>query len=270
MRVLITVALAAVVWAALFGINTAVQSTTSYGLTSALVIAAGTVVRQLNSVERRLASPKSRRSELVEGMAQGLVVDIVRGRKVTECLEQLRVHVWEVPAWYRRLFPFWCRCWAKRVLKRRAPKYASIALRPTLRRTAGYGLRKQPPTGVRFRKGEGLVGVCIANNDRTEVLSVDVSQQEYQDALKLKNEQAWLENGPDLTRNLSLEDARKLAGYYGTVIARVIQDPNTGEPIGCTTLSLRHANGESRQILRHRRVLADFEDFSRLVAPALA
>jgi hypothetical protein len=268
-RLIATAALAIVVWAALFGISGA-QSREGYAVISAVIIALATCVRSLNGVQRWLASPKSRRKELFEGMAQVLVANICRGRSVTDGLLQLRVHVWEVPLWYRRFFPYKYRARIKRMLKQHAPKHAKLAIRPTLKRVAAYGLRKHPPSGVRFRKGDGLVGVCIANNDRSEVLFIDVSQQAYKDALALTNEADWVATGTELTRNLALDDAKKLSKAYGHVIAEVIQDPDTGEAIGCVTISLREANEQSRKILDNANVRRELDEFTEMVGRSLA
>lgn len=269
MRSIATIALAVVVWAALFGVSGA-QSRQGYAVISAVVIALATGVRSLNGVQRWLASPKSRRKELYEGMAQVLVANICRGRTVTDGLLQLRVHVWEVPLWYRRFFPYKYRVWVKRKLKQHVPSHANRAIRPRLRRVAAYGLRKHPPSGVQFWKGHSLVGVCIANNDRTEVLFIDVSQQAYKDALALADEDAWAATGTELTRNLTLDDAVKLSKKYGHVIAEVIHDPDTGEAIGCATISLREANNESREILDNADIRRELDEFTEMVGRSLA
>jgi hypothetical protein len=92
---------------------------------------------------------------------------------------------------------------------------------------------------VRFRKFTGLIGVCIGNNDRSHFMILKTSTPEYEQALQSPNEEAWKAHGTAITHNLPLKDALKLSHSYGQVVARVIQDPNTGEAIGCATISIR-------------------------------
>jgi hypothetical protein len=262
--------MAIVVWAALFGIKASVHTTQGYALVSAVIIMMATAIRQLNAVQRWLNLPKSRREKFTEGIVQATLADICRGRAVTDTLLELRVHVWEIPLWYRRLFPYKYRVMFKRTTKIKFSKIAKIAIRPALRRVAAIGLQKQAPTGVRFRKGEGLVGVCVANNDRSEILFVDVSRLEYREALGLADEESWSHKGTDITHNLSLDDARRLSKSYGHVIAKVIQDVESGEPIGCVTISLKESNGASREILDNEDVRRKLANCTLLTANSLA
>lgn len=52
------------------------------------------------------------------------------------------------------------------------------------------------------------------------------------------DERAWDTLDPTLTNSLSLKSAKRLAQRYSQVAARVIQDENSGEAIGCITFSV--------------------------------
>jgi hypothetical protein len=137
---------------------------------------------------------------------------------------------------------------------RRLPRWT---LRPSLRRVAAIGLVKQAPSGVPFRKGVGLIGVCIANNDRGEIIKLNISDPRYDEALNATNENDWLEFGPEITHNLALADARKLSHSYGQVIGKVVQDTTSGEAIGCATVSVRDTTKEIATKETFRRNLTD-------------
>jgi hypothetical protein len=136
--------------------------------------------------------------------------------------------VWEVPLWYRKLFPYRLRATLKRFVGRLSPKHGTqLTLRPALSRVAAIGLLKQAPSGIRFRKGIGIIGVCIANNDRAEFVTLDITDAQRREALNSTTEAEWLSYGPEITHNLKLADAQKLSHSYGQVISLVIQDPAT-------------------------------------------
>jgi hypothetical protein len=245
-----------IVLAAFIAINDDVKPVKTPELLATIVLALAVVIQRINGVQRWLAMPKSRRGRLIEGIAQETLAKLCMDRVISDALLELRVHIWEVPIGYRKIFPYKLRVWLKRLLpKTKFPKLSNARIiRPTMKRLAAAGLQKQGPTGIRFKKGDGIIGLCVANNDRSEILSVDISSPEYEAALALTDEESWRQQGPDITRNLSLEDAKRLANSYGQVIARVIQDVDTGEAIGCVTISVRDTDDPSLQIVNDQTI----------------
>jgi hypothetical protein len=178
---------------------------------------------------------------------------------VAEDILSIRVHIWRVPRWYRRLFPYSIRLRLREVVKwRRLTWLAWFKIRPKLQRLAAIGLVKEPPSNVPFRMGKGLIGVCLMNGDRSETLKLRTSDREYKEALESATEIEWQSKGPEITHNLSLANATKLAGLYGQVISKVVID-KSGEPIGVVTISVKDANpriGSQQLYLDNLRNLA--------------
>jgi hypothetical protein len=266
LRVLAVILIAVVAWAAFFNITKSAQSLNGYNLTAAIVVAVAVGVQRISAVQRWLTAPKSKRQELIEGIAQRTLVSLCRNCVVTDTLLELRVHVWEVPLWYRKIFPYKFRVWWKRL-----PiwdGWTHFAIRPALKRTAAVGLLKHAPSGVKFRKGRGLIGVCIANNNRAEILIIDANDETYKQALEAKDEEEWRKKDKDITKNLSLEDAKRLAALYGFVIARVLQDGTSGEATGCVTISVTNAADPDFDFIRNNRFREALVDCAMTVSLA--
>jgi hypothetical protein len=104
-----------------------------------------------------------------------------------------------------------------------------------LKRLAVYRVDPQPSSGVRFRKGKGLVGMCVEENRRGAAQFVDFESAAFQSAIA--SEQAWANAHHTITRSLSHRDASTLAYRYGQAVALVIQD-ESGEAIGALTMSM--------------------------------
>ena len=143
-------------------------------------------------------------------------------------------------------------------------------IRPSLHRVAAVGIASQVQSGVRFRKGVGLVGLCIANNDRTEFLTLAPSSARYESALRASTDSEWRALGTGITHNLGLADAGRLAHSYGQVIAKVIQDENSGEAIGCATISVQRPSTPTLQLARHESVRRNLTDLSLTLGVVLA
>ncbi|VVJ15463.1 Uncharacterised protein [Amycolatopsis camponoti] len=266
MRVLAVILIAAVTWATFFNITKSAQSLNGYNLTAAIIVAVAVGAQRISAVQRWLTAPKSKRQELIEGVAQRTLVNLCRNCVVTDTLLELRVHIWEVPLWYRKIFPYRFRVWWKHLPV--WDRLTRVAIRPALKRTAAVGLMKHAPSGVKFRKGRGLVGVCIANNIRAEILILDANDETYQQALAAGSEEEWQEKGVDITKNLSLEDAKRLAALYGFVIARVLQDGTSGEATGCVTISVTNANDPDFDFSRNERFKEALVDCAMTVSLA--
>lgn len=270
MRFVSLVAVLVVLWAAFISIQHSIVLSSTSGLIASVALTLGTTVQRISGVQRWLNTPKTRRERLVEGYAQQALSDICRGREITDTLLELRIHIWVVPIWYRKLFPFQVReRWKELVLKDRFPRISRLTLRPTLRRMAAVGLQKPIPSGVRFKKGQGVIGVCIANNDSSEILSVNISSNDYKEALAVSNEAEWRDKGVDITHNLSLAHAKRLAKQYGQVIARVVQDASSGEAIGCVTIGLQATNDPELQIVTNVEIRRRLKICAQTVADSL-
>lgn len=227
-------------------------------------------IQRINGIQRWLTAPRNKRKEHVTTLAQQALIDLCMNRVISEELLDLCVHVWEVPLWYRRLFPYAVRTYLKRAITRKPLKYfAAWAIRPTLHRVAAVGLVKPTPSGIRFRKGSGLIGVCIANNDRSDFIALNVSNSRYRRALKSANEAAWTSFGPEVTHNISLKEAVRLSHLYGQVVAQVVQDSESGEAVGCVTISIRDSSIAAPQLAQDRSAKATLIDLATCLGSVL-
>jgi hypothetical protein len=253
MRLVVFGAAVIVVGAAIITITDTVHPLKIPQLLAATILTLAVAVQRLSGIQRWLTAPASKREVHVKALAQRALVAVCMNRTVSTDLLDIRVHVWEVPLWYRRLFPYTLRGYMKRMVKLRIfSRFTKWVFRPTLRRVAAIGLIERPPSGVVFRKGFGLIGVCIANNDQAEFITLDVSSTKYRNALRSSSESEWEAHGPAVTHNIPLSDATKLAHLYGQVIALVVQHRESGEAIGCATISLKNGSHQ-----RSHRVTED-------------
>ncbi|MEV6636758.1 hypothetical protein AB0M54_39080 [Actinoplanes sp. NPDC051470] len=270
MRVVTFIAIAVVVMAAVATLVGSQAPLSKPSAVASAALVAAVAVQRINGVQRWLGAPKSRRREQVDVLAQQVLIDLCMNRLVTAELLELRVHVWEVPLWYRRIFPYALRLRFKEMAKKRQFRFlATWAITPTFKRVAAVGLYKAPPSGVRFQKGVGIVGVCLANNDRAEVLTVSTADRRYRHALQAADEAKWQTYDPKLTHRLPLRDAQKLAHSYGQVIARVVQDAESGEAIGCATISLKQATPATIGLTTGEEFKRKLIDLARGVATLL-
>jgi hypothetical protein len=237
-RLTVLVAAVIIAWAAVIGVTSSVHPLNKTHLVAATVVVLAVAIQRISSVQTWLARPRNVQKESVEALAQQTLINLSMGRTVSRELMDLRVHVWQVPLWYRRIFPYNFRN-SLRNMRRGSHDSTTWTLRPTLIRTAAIGLLKQAPSGIRFRKGTGLIGVCIANNDHAEYITLNVASAAYNQALQAINEDQWRNCGSEITHNISLTAAKKLSHSYGQVIAKVVQDSRSGEAIGCVTVSVK-------------------------------
>jgi hypothetical protein len=256
-------------WAAFINIQESVQPLNEPRVISTVILTFAILIQRMSSVSKWL-SPRNTRKSKVENIAQQVLVEISRNRTISRELLDLRLHVWEVPVLYRWFFRYRFRVFLKRISRRPTATHrpSRLALRPTLRRVAALGLVKQAPSGVRFRKFVGIVGVCIAQNDRGKILRLKIDEPLYQDALKSKA--AWQNSGPEITHRLSHEDAEKLSHSYGQVIAQVVQDPESGEAIGCVTISVKECNSAPLDLSNDETFTDGLQHLAQGVAPILS
>lgn len=172
------------------------------------------------------------------------------------------IHVWEVPALYRKVFPYRWRRWADENLKGLVSK---IPYRPTLRKVVKFRIEDQPMSGIDFKKGVGLVGMCMEENIRERVHSVDFADPAYVAALK-GTEEDWSNQSKSITRELTLKQALILSERYRGALAVVIQTP-LGEPIGCCTLEVPAES--DLDIIKSTQAKADLRRLAQLVEPTL-
>jgi hypothetical protein len=205
--------------------------------------------------ERRWVARDSRRADEITALAHASLIRLTKNRVLCDDTLGLMIHIWEVPLWYRSVFPLWLRNWLKRLVARRHFKrYASWRIRPTLKRTAAVGIVDRPTTGVRFTKGVGLVGRCIELNSENTILRLDVTTPEYEQALKLGQEE-WddLRSKSTLPQNLHLEEASRLSETYGLVIAKALKARGSGEAIGCVTVSVGRTASQDLNVVTQPR-----------------
>jgi hypothetical protein len=239
-QIVVLGAAAIVVWAAVIMIRQAVDPLRPFDAAAALILTLAVGIQRLSAIQRWLSSARDRRKEQITSLAQQALVEICSGRVVSQALMHFYVHVWAVPPWYRRLFPYGLRRFLKTRSDRRPVSFFTRwVIRPALERAAAVGLEKPATSGVRFYKGHGLIGVCIANSDPAELISLNVNSAAYKKALKAGTEEEWVAFGQAITHGISLEEATKLSHAYTQVIAKVVVDSQSGEPIGCVTASLR-------------------------------
>lgn len=271
MRFTILVGAAIIIAAAVINIHSSFTPLNLSHFVAATVLAVAVAIQRVSAIEKYLNLPRAKRKDQVDLIAQQTLINLCTGRAVTSELLHLRVHVWEVPLWYRRLIPYAVRRNLKRAVRRRPLKiFSSWAIRPSLRRVAAVGLLKQAPSGVRFCKGIGLIGVCLANNDHAELVTLQTSDARYVRALRSTSEAAWQKLSKEITHNISLEDAKRLSHSYGQVMACVVQDPYTGEGIGCVTISVKDGSGASLQIVHDARFEDELHALAMTVGPVLA
>jgi hypothetical protein len=109
--------------------------------------------------------------------------------------------------------------------------------RPKLERFAVARLAEREPSEVPFRKGVGLVGICVERDRRDRALIVDFDREDMQRLLTCTKRE-WDHAPPEMTHRLKQDQFRKLSDKYGQAAAIVLRDAGTGEPVGCLTLDI--------------------------------
>lgn len=270
-RISVLVAAVIVVWAAIINLDPVVHPLSNVHFYSGVVLAASVAIQRLGSVQSWLAKPHADRLAQIQTLAQITHMNLCMGRSVDRDLTDLRVHVWEVPRWYRRMIPYGFRSFLRRHAPgRRSEDDTKWIIRPNLVRVAAVGLVPQAPSGIRFRKGVGLVGVCVASNDRSEYSTLNIESPKYRTALRSATEDEWRNYGPKVTHNLSLADASKLSHSYGQVLGKVIQDTHSGEAIGCVTVSVKTCAPKAFNFRTDKKFRESVTDLAQSVAPLLA
>lgn len=154
-----------------------------------------------------------------------------------DVVASMSLHVWLLPIWYRKLR--WARIglrWG--IVKVAGPERSKrIVLRPRLTRFVVDRVDALEPSGVTFRRGVGLVGLCIERDRRDKAMAVDFETPDMQELLKASAAD-WKAAPSESTFNLSQHDFGRLADKYGQAMALVLREASTGEPIGCLSVEL--------------------------------
>jgi hypothetical protein len=176
----------------------------------------------------------------------------------------ISVHVWEVPFFFRRVFPYGLRKRLRAIFPKSVQK---LAWRPRLVRIGEGGMRRLPPSGVSFRKGNGLIGIALQDNEHDSVYWVDFEDDDLKDALE-GGQTHWKGMPEELTQNLRYLAARRLARRYSEALALVIQDADSGEALGCLTLEAEV--GASADLRNNEDLHAELRSTADLLSPVLA
>ena len=183
---------------------------------------------------------------------------------VTDNPALISLHVFEVPIWFRRLFSYRFRARLRAVFPQWMHK---LALRPRLVRIGEGGMRRLPPSGVTFRKGYGLVGIALQDNECENIYWVNFDDPVLIDALS-RGPKEWKSQPRELTQNLRYEAAKRLANRYSEALALVIQDSTTGEALGCMTIEV--APGTGSDLRTNAALHSELRSTADLLDPILA
>ncbi len=241
MKAAVVIAVLVVIAAAAFSLVESLQQLTFWKVAAAVTLTLAALVQRVNAVQKWLSGPRDWRKEQVDQLAQQMLINVARDKFLSAEVLSLVVHVWTVPRWYRRLLPYRVRCaWKTCVSWKPFVRFNKWIIRPAFQRVVAFGLIRRMPSGVKFKKGRGLVGICVLNNDQAEFVTLSIDDPAYQRALRTKNSKTWKSLKPTLTHNLDHNDAVRLSHSYAQVIGHVVQS-KSGEAIGCVTISSSHA-----------------------------
>ena len=144
-------------------------------------------------------------------------------------ISQVSLHVWSIPLFWRIVVP------AKMKRRQNVNSRTPILFRAPLIRLVSYRLEHHGHSNIsRLRKGVGLVGRCVARNNKRKIHIVRFYKPEFQQALA--SEESWYESKPNINQGLKRELGEELAERYSQAAALVLQA--NGCPLGCITLEL--------------------------------
>ena len=84
------------------------------------------------------------------------------------------------------------------------------------------------------------------------------------------SDQAWAALGPARTHGLSREEAVALAAKYRYVIAQIVHDADSGEAIGCVSISANSCLRGSTPLTEDAKAQARLAELARTMASSLA
>jgi hypothetical protein len=190
-------------------------------------------------IPARWSWPFRRRLSSLEAALRTAVIEINRKRDAHGYpiypgdISKLGFHVWLVPRWYRYIFPYRIRRALKGIV---SENFRRKVMRLKLQRAAAFRLDDQGASGVRPRKGSGIIGTCLVLNQRGRI--VPINWEDPERAYALATRERWEEAGLRITKGLKYEDAQLLSERYGQAAAVVIRARDSDEAIGCVTIDL--------------------------------
>ena len=219
----------------------------THGRTQAEIVVSGIVIGiaasvQFISVSTRFLGLKRGTDKNIDAALWGQLVDFFKTKAFGKDIMDVSLHVWIVPIWYRRLFPYSFRLRIRKVT-RKLPSFDSggghFRLRPTLRRIGYEQFASRSRSNVDFRKGYGLIGHCLmiaeGDGEKTRISYAEVRGNFS--ALVGQGKEAWNEDNSIDKWGLEFEDAQKLSSKYGQVLAIPLR-ASSDEAVGCVTLSV--------------------------------
>jgi hypothetical protein len=163
-------------------------------------------------------------------LAEQALINLSRDRILSQELLGLRIQVWRVSRWRQILY----KLRPNSVSGGHSAEKDKWAMRFSIRQLTSTGLTKEyKSANIKFREGMGLVGLCLADNDRSSIVSLDI-------APRSKPGSEWGNHSSEVTQKMSCEETRVLAAQYFQALSTVIQDPDSGRAIGCVTVSARN------------------------------
>lgn len=254
-----------VVWAAAVMVGAAFNPFRTSHFLAVLVLASAALVQRMGTVQRFLTPSRGKRRAIQATVATA-VRRLCNGRAVDDVSSSLAIHVWAVPFWYRRIFPYKARRLLHWLVERpRFTRFAKFALRPSLSRMAAEGLTPRVPSNVTFAKGVSMVGLALSFNDPGRVLALDTNDRTYREALAMTSAEWDQIEDDEITRGLDHESAKKLATRYGQVIAKVVTHLKTGEALGVVTIGVAQNPKPHWQVATGLRFRKELDVLTELV-----
>jgi hypothetical protein len=235
----------------------------------AVVILATGALMQLWSVIGGALGIGKHTNPIIDGLLRNQLLTLHQRDYFPGKLMNVSLHVWQVPLWYRRLFPYRLRYRLKWLVYRSplSPDWRRrVSIRPHLMKVGFDQFVREPATSVSFRKGHALVGYCIAENDPRRVFYADLDETSFRDLIGAGSE-SWKKDQSTEKWRLHYEEAVALSRKYGQAAAIVLQNLDNGEAVGCLTLSLPPRSGFALSSMG--QVREALTDAKRLIEPLL-
>ena len=163
-----------------------------------------------------------------------MVLNDIYSRQLLELDYQLvSVHIWEVPYWYRRLFPLRFREALRKLIQER------WAFRPHLQLLGYYSA--SPPNGRRLKwtKEEGVFSEAMSREAQlsTSTHSIDYRLPVYRKLAEGQEEQTWNDSKRSTRQAMSYQHFLNVYSKYRQVAAVGISVD--GDIAGCVTIEVQ-------------------------------
>jgi hypothetical protein len=197
---------------------------------------------QFFSVSTRFLGIRRGTDKNIDAALKGQLVEFFKKRAFGRDIMDVSLHVWLVPVWYRRVFPYSMRLKLKH-LTRDLPWFdregSHQRLRPKLRRLGYEQFTSRNRSNINFKKGYGLIGHCLlvadGDGEKTRISYADL-RGDFTDLVS-KGKDVWNHDNSINKWGLEWEDAKILSGKYGQALAMPLR-ASTDEAVGCVTLSV--------------------------------